>query len=1088
MSKKLFLAPNHHLLNFALTNQGEEVSENTIKKGCLQAEYDWQDIDDDTDISTKDLLALLTSDSAGYTCAYVLKDELETHQLLMPPVSAWLVNYNDKQSGAVESAILQWLDYIEAAKQLLLLLPGQVVATWPVELQSAAAFEHQLQLILEQDQRVALATQEWCSFVVRSENTPSAIALASELIKQKQSQAASEKEHFKAKTALKQDISDLSNELAKVCAERNKLAELEPQLSAKQTELEQLQQSNSDLQEKLNQSEATHQQVSEALKTQEAQNNALAQDAEKLKESLAQQEEIKAVLEQTQTQLTNLQEEHETASQDKLSLVSRLEANNEQLKEKTNQLDKANAQISQLQTEIEKLTVSNHSADNELNQIKNKATELETQLNAAGNELAEHKNELELATLQVTQLQQELEQLIKNKKVLEETLQQSVEKEKTQAEQLNEKGMALTVAQQELQLVTLQLSQLQQELESVSAKEQTLQTALQSAKAEAEQAKSKGSQSDTKYNETCAELELATLQISELQQELESVSAKEKNLQTALQSAKAEAEVAKSKGSQADTKYNETCAELELATLQISELQQELESVSAKEQNLQTAIQSAKAEAVQAKSEASQSASKYKESSAELELATLQLGQLQEELEQLFAKEQAATQALSDAETAQATAKQNADEATAQLGVSQQEIELLTLQLNQLQEELEHYFVAYQKLKAESSAAASEAKGYWKNIIKARTNTFLVAQKVQVTGGFDNDNVQRIITRLNQVTNLKDEWDAFSVIFNDRNGNLDIEFHAPAENRFYPLSQFVKTGSSKVCDYSIIKPLDSANCKVLAALNDDDKALLIEIVREVSIHLHDSEVEVLQQAENINVQAWGPKLTQMLEALSTPKPAEPVIEEKIIEPSDITLEPEEPSQLNELAPITVEAETKEEQSPSEPAGIPQTADGLSFTKLTLSQNMVAETNQHLSIRADNLSYADRSFEQFEFKIGAKRIEKDGFTQFGSIELREQKGVAPISDWSIATEDKWGKKLILSLGPIITAAEKQNITSLNGQDQAFVRAFLSALIKHIHKLDLNRIELANPISDWHTMLSSMLEQFNHTAPVPAEIGE
>ena len=1032
MSKKLFLAPNHHLLNFALTNQGEEVSENTIKKGCLQAEYDWQDIDDDTDISTKDLLALLTSDSAGYTCAYVLKDELETHQLLMPPVSAWLVNYNDKQSGAVESAILQWLDYIEAAKQLLLLLPGQVVATWPVELQSAAAFEHQLQLILEQDQRVALATQEWCSFVVRSENTPSAIALASELIKQKQSQAASEKEHFKAKTALKQDISDLSNELAKVCAERNKLAELEPQLSAKQTELEQLQQSNSDLQEKLNQSEATHQQVSEALKTQEAQNNALAQDAEKLKESLAQQEEIKAVLEQTQTQLTNLQEEHETASQDKLSLVSRLEANNEQLKEKTNQLDKANAQISQLQTEIEKLTVSNHSADNELNQIKNKATELETQLNAAGNELAEHKNELELATLQVTQLQQELEQLIKNKKVLEETLQQSVEKEKTQAEQLNEKGMALTVAQQELQLVTLQLSQLQQELESVSAKEQTLQTALQSAKAEAEQAKSKGSQSDTKYNETCAELELATLQISELQQELE--------------------------------------------------------SVSAKEQNLQTAIQSAKAEAVQAKSEASQSASKYKESSAELELATLQLGQLQEELEQLFAKEQAATKALSDAETAQVAAKQNADEATAQLGVSQQEIELLTLQLNQLQEELEHYFVAYQKLKAESSTAASEAKGYWKNIIKARTNTFLVAQKVQVTGGFDKDNVQRIITRLNQVTNLKDEWDAFSVIFNDRNGNLDIEFHAPAENRFYPLSQFVKTGSSKVCDYSIIKPLDSANCKVLAALNDDDKALLIEIVREVSIHLHDSEVEVLQQAENINVQAWGPKLTQMLEALSTPKPAEPVIEEKIIEPSDITLEPEEPSQLNELAPITVEAETKEEQSPSEPAGIPQTADGLSFTKLTLSQNMVAETNQHLSIRADNLSYADRSFEQFEFKIGAKRIEKDGFTQFGSIELREQKGVAPISDWSIATEDKWGKKLILSLGPIITAAEKQNITSLNGQDQAFVRAFLSALIKHIHKLDLNRIELANPISDWHTMLSSMLEQFNHTAPVPAEIGE
>jgi len=1032
MSKKLFLAPNHHLLNFALKTQGEEVSENAIKKGCLQAEYDWQDIDDENDISAEGLQALLTGDSAGAACVYVSKDDTETHQLLLPPVAAWVVNNNDKQPEATESAIQQWLDYIESAKQLLLLFPGQLIAIWPEELQNASLFEQQLQLILEQEPRIALATQEWRSFVVKSEDEPSAITLASELLKQKQAQAESDKEHFQAKAALKQDINDLSEELAKVCAERNKLAELEPQLNTKHNELEQSQQLISDLQEQLNQSETAQQQVSEALKAQEAQTNALAQEVEKLKESLSNQAQLKAVLEKTQNQLSSLQEEYETASQDKLNLASELETNGKLLDDKTNHLEKANAQISQLQTEVEKLTLSKQTTDNELNQIKSKAAELEAQLNTAGDELAEQKNELELATLQVSQLQQELEQLVQDKKALEEALDKSAIKEKMQAEQINENSKALTEAQEEVQLAALQLSQLQEELESVSAKEQTLQTALQSARAEAEQAKSAASQSDTKYNETCAELELATLQIRELQQELESVSASEQTLQTALQSAKAEAEQAKSAASQSDTKYNETCAELELATLQLS--------------------------------------------------------QLQEELEQVFAKEQAANKALSDAETAQAAAKQNADEATAQLGVSQQEIELLTLQLSQLQEELEHYFVAYQKLKGESSTAVSEAKSYWQEIIKARTSTFLVAQKVQVTGGFDKDNVHRLITRLNQVSNLEDEWDAFSVMFNDRNGNLDIEFHAPAENRVYPLSEFVKTGSSKVCDYSIIKPFDSANCEVLTVLNDEDKALITEIVREVSIHLLNSEVEVLQQAESINLQAWGPKLAQMLEALSTPKSAEPVIEDKIIEPSDIALESEEQSQGIELAPVAVEAETKEEQSPSELAGITQTADRLSFTKLTLTQNMVAETNQHLSICADNLSYADRSFEQFEFKIGAKRIEKDSFTQFGSIELREQQGVAPITDWSIATEDKWGKKLILSLGPIITAAEKQNITSLNSQDQAFVRAFLSALIKHIHKLDLNKIELANPLSDWHSMLSSMLEQFNHIAPAPAEKGE
>lgn len=975
MSKKLFLAPNRHLLSFAFKSSGKEVPESSVKAGNLQAEYDWQDIDDENDISSEGLQALLTGESAGTACVYVEQEDSESHQLLLPPVAAWIVNNQDKQSEVVEAAIKQWLDYIESAKQLLLLFPGQLIAIWPEELQSASVFEQQLQLILEQEPRIALATQEWESFVVRSEDEPSAISLASELLKQKQAQAESEKENFQAKAALKQDISDLSDELAKVCAERNKLAELEPQLSAKQAELEKSQQSNSDLQEKLNQSEAAWQQVNEALKAQEAQNNVLAQEVEKLKESLAQQEKVKAALEQAQDQLTALQEDYETASQDKLNLVSRLENNSKELQEKINQLEKANAQISQLQAENEKLTVSSQTADNELNQIKNKATELEAQLNAAGNELAEQKNELELASLQVNQLQQELEQLVQDKKALEEALKQSAAKEKMQAEQLNENSKALTEAQEEVQLAALQLNQLQEELESVSAKEQTLQTALQGAKAEAEQAKS----------------------------------------------------------------------------------------------------------------EASESASKYSESFAELELATLQLGQLQEELEQVFAKEQTVSKALSAAETAQAAAKQNADAATAQLGVSQQEIELLTLQLSQIQEELEHYFVTYQKLKADSSTAAKDAERYWQDIIKARSGTFLVAQKVQITGGFDKDNVHRLNARLNNVTNLSTEWDAFSVMFNDRNGNLDIEFHAPAENRTYPLSEFVKTGNSKVCDYSIIKPFEGMNCTVLSALGDDDKSLLTEIVREVCIHLQNETYEVLKQAEQVDMKAWLPKLEQMLEALSSPDSMTTFLEELLTE-SEETIDAEKQAKALEQESTATVTEPAGEPTIPAPVGIPQVADDLSFTKLTLTQNMVAETNQHLSIRADNLSYADRSFEQFEFKIGAKRIEKDGFTQFGSIELREQQGVAPISDWSIAAEDKWGKKLVLSLGPIITAAEKQNITSLNSQDQAFVRAFLSALIKHIHKLDLSDIELANPLSDWHAMLISMLEQFNQTAPKTAEKGE
>lgn len=1031
MSKKLFVAPNHHLLSFAQKAIGEEISESIIKAGYLHAEYDWQDIDDEDDISTEDLISLITAGSAGSPCVYAIKENTDTHQLLLPPVSAWIMLINEQQSCPVESAVNNWLEYIDCAKQLLLLFPGQVVATWPQALQNSSVIEQQLQLILAQDPRIAMATQEWQSFVVSSGNEPSAIALASELLIQKQTQAESDKSNFQAKATLKQEISDLSNELAKVCAERNTLAELEPQLNAKRAELEQSQQSIATLQEKLSQSQVAHQQVSEALNTKEAQHDVLAKEVEQLKASLSQHEELKAVLEKTQTHLTDLQEEYQSASQEKLQLVSRLETNRKQLEEMTSQLEAANAQISQLQKETKELAASKQITDSALQQTENKVAELAAQLKASTDEAAEQKNELALATLQVAQLQQELEQLTQDKKDLETALQQSTEQEKATASQLNEKSNALTQANDELELGVLQVTQLQQELEQLTQDKKDLEVALQQS---TEQEKAIAAQLNEQSN--------------------------------------------------ALTQAND---ELELSVLQLSQLQEELESVSAREQTLQTASQSAKADAERANLAAIESATKYSETCAELELANLQLSQLQEELEQVFTKEQAAAKALNDTATACAAAQQKADAVTAELTQSKQESELLTLQLSQLQEELEHYFVAYQKLKAESVKAADETEQYWHNAIKARTDTFLVAQKVQVTGGFDNDTVHRLVTRLNQVTNLKTKWDAFSVMFNDRNGNLDIEFHAPAENRVYPLSEFVKTGSSKVCDYSIIKPFEGLNCTVLSVLSDDDKSLLMEIIKEVCIHLQNNACDVLKQAEQVDTQAWLPKLEQMLEALHSPDSMTTFLEELLTESVE-AIDVEQKAKELEEEPTAITTTLVSEQTIPAPTGIPQGADGVSFTKLTLIQNMVAETNQHLSIRADNLSYAERSFDQFEFKIGAKRIEKETFTQFGSIELREQQGVAPISDWRIAAEDKWGKKLVLSLGPIITAAEKQNITSLNSQDQAFVRAFLSALIKHIHKLDLSDIELANPLSDWHAMLISMLEQFNQTAPQPAEKGE
>ena len=354
------------------------------------------------------------------------------------------------------------------------------------------------------------------------------------------------------------------------------------------------------------------------------------------------------------------------------------------------------------------------------------------------------------------------------------------------------------------------------------------------------------------------------------------------------------------------------------------------------------------------------------------------------------------------------------------------EQELLQLQIKQLQEELEFYFTEYQKLKGESPD--NKALSEFKSKIEERFPHLVLSDGVTLTGGANQKDLQRITARFTQIEHGDKHWNAFSVIVNDRKGVLDIEFHAPDKKRVYPLSKFVKTGSNKVCDFSLLSPFTDAGKRTLAELPAEDHLLLIGIIEELQTKLEQGDVQRTEATAGLDVAPWPEKLLKLSSALKqlAPKPS--------------------PKPLN-------------------------------FKKLSLKQNMVGATNEHLLICIENLQANGISYPAFDIKVGAKQIKDNTFTEYGSLEFRElANNQAPLATWPPQTEDKWGLKLVLDLPAQLNEEQQNAINSLKEEDQLFIKELLTKLADRLHTIDRKKLKVNQPLENWQKLITGMVAKF------------
>ena len=548
-------------------------------------------------------------------------------------------------------------------------------------------------------------------------------------------------------------------------------------------------------------------------------------------------------------------------------------------------------------------------------------------------------------------------------------------------------------------------------------------------------------------NEQKSENELLVLQIQQLQEELEAVFTDAENSKVTIADLEVKHADINRKLAEANSetqfliKENKVNAdENALLQLQIQQLQEELEATFSKLTQVQQQLENAEQTNAQLKAATKEkqpdpevvNTLKEKLLAAEDEnaLLVLQISQLQEELESIYVQfeEHKNTSAglINKLEAKLSNSEDNGPALRKELENAMSEQELLQLQIKQLQEELEFYFTEYQKLKTESPD--NKALSEFKSKIEERFPHLVLSEGVTLTGGANQKDLQRITARFTQVEHADKHWNAFSVIVNDRKGVLDVEFHAPDNKRVYPLSKFVKTGSNKVCDFSLLSPFTDAGKKALAELSAEDHLLLIGIVEELQTKLQQSDVQRTDATANIDIAPWPEKLLKLSTALKklTPSPA--------------------PKPLN-------------------------------FKKLSLKQNMVGATNEHLLICIENLQANGTSYPAFDIKVGAKQIKDKVFTEYGSLEFRElANNQAPLASWPPATEDKWGLKLVLDLPVQLNEQQQNAIDSLKEEDKLFIKELLTKLADRLHTLDRKKLKVNQPLENWQKLISAMVAKF------------
>ena len=745
----------------------------------------------------------------------------------------------------------------------------------------------------------------------------------------------------------------------------------------------------------------------------------------------AQQDELTSTIEELKQQLANQQSVNEEKEKE-------CKATKKSLQETQQQLQAAKTNVSELKAQQDELTSKIEQLEEQIQSQQIVIEEKQEAITLKDSAIKEYENQLNTSHQKISQLETNLvelqtqhQEVISSKDKEFAALSNSLAQAQTDLEASTNSLVKLkqenTVTSQEFELATIQVTQLQEELERTFAE---LQRA-RAAEALHEETRSKLSTVTQQIEQLVQDKELAELQISQLQEELESTFAE---LQQA-RATEALHEETRSKLSAVTQQIEQLVQDNKLAELKISQLQEELKLITVEKADLEAAsslnenVITEKTQQIELLTQTNEELTAQSSSlKQQVEAATKRKGleeqalvnELQAQLEQQLKQ----TQLLENNNARlQEQLKQSEAGMSQNNEFQQAELELASLQISQLQEELEYYYNAWQEAQQNGTQVIKMGKHHQKVFSKAQ------AESLVVTGKYSEDGYQDAHFMLNNVllgdgrhfselpVKLVRVGEHVAIEFRDEEQGGLFQHFEDATDEYGPyLRYFANPAESKLEQQAHVNSRMNASERVLVMSTIE---LLAELMQEQDI------------SSNVNLsnEEWR---TWRLSAI-------------------------------ELVEIV-------EQQPN----------WLSFDSVALKEEYRTDGYEHLWLSFENVLVGEFWKEHLELKIAATDVSESGgesFCEDISLEFREAAdGTPPLLTWPAETEDEYGPKYVVSISNL------KELTDLASTDKTLIFHLANNLPSILDKLEERGAAMSRSKVDWKTASSLKLENVDEAQDV------
>ena len=891
--------------------------------------------------------------------------------------------------------------------------------------------------------------------------------LQDDLHKNKES-AEQQNNNLKALEESKQDVElKLQAATAQLQKSQNELTALTSELSTKEVSLKESQEHLTNLQSQLQGKEQTNAQLQsqiEELKTSSAKlneelrhqqsvyeekekecttaKNALQDTQQELQSATVriteletQQGELNSTIEQLKEQLTNQHSVNEEKEKECAAAKNALQDTQQQLQSATVRVTELEAQQGELNSTIEQLKeqLTNQQSVNE---------EKEKECEAAKNALQDTQRQLQSATVRITELEAQEGEFNSTIEQLNEQLQSQQIVIEEQEEALTLKDNSIKDSQEQLHSVNELNNQLKEKVsdlkaqykETILSKEQEcaeLSNELTRAQASLQEANGKLAKYNDEKAAAIQELQLANLQIAQLQEELESTFSE-------LQKVSATAvmyEETQSKLTSVTQKLEQFIQEKELSALQISQLQEELELITVQKAELEAASDSSEDVIAEKSLRVDELTQKNEELIAQcaslkhqVEAATQKrskeeqalVNELQAQLEQQIKQTQ-----LVESKNARLQEQLSQSEA----GMSQNnefqktELELASLQISQLQEELEYYYSAWQQAQQNGTQVVKMGKHHQKVFNKAQ------AESLAVTGKYKEDGYQDVHLMLNNV--LLGDGRSFAelpVKLVRVDEHVAIEFRDDEQGKLFQHFEDATDEYGPYLRFFANPPESNAEqqAQVYSRMNASERILVMSSIALLAELMQVQDISCNVNLSNEEWRNWRLSAIELVEII--------------------------------------------EQQPN----------WLSFDRVSLKEEYRTDGYEHLWLVFQNVLVGEFWKEHLELKVAATGVNEsdtEAFCKNISLEFREgDDGTPPLLTWPAETEDEYGPKYVVSIGSLDEIAKLATI------DKNLITHLANNIPSIIDKLEERDTSMSRSKSDWKAASSLMLNNANEAEEV------